>query len=154
MTAQTPASAEMEKWLRYGSGFSQIFDSVSGSGSVRKMQNPAGIDSGKPDPVPPLTTIHWTNILEMIISLFIWKRFCFLGYLTPGNIFGEFVPRLGISAAFGKKFGELRYLGIFSVNCILWDKIGNSQCGHEFSSNTVIRFFWFKYQFQDLVNLL
>jgi len=27
--------------------------------------------------------------------------------------FGEFVPRLGISATFGKKFGELRYLGIF-----------------------------------------
>jgi len=27
--------------------------------------------------------------------------------------FGEFVPRLGISATFGEKFGELRYLGIF-----------------------------------------
>ena len=27
--------------------------------------------------------------------------------------FGEFVPRLGFSETFGKKFGELRYLGIF-----------------------------------------
>ena len=27
--------------------------------------------------------------------------------------FGEFVPRLGISATFGEKFGELRYLGNF-----------------------------------------
>ena len=27
--------------------------------------------------------------------------------------FGEFVPRLGISATFGEKFGELRYPGIF-----------------------------------------
>jgi len=27
--------------------------------------------------------------------------------------FGEFVPRLGISATFGEMFGELRYLGIF-----------------------------------------
>jgi len=33
-----------------GPGFSQIFD----SGSARKTQNPAGVDSGNPDPVPPL----------------------------------------------------------------------------------------------------
>jgi len=33
-----------------GSGFSQIFD----SGSERKTQNPAGVDSCNPDPVPPL----------------------------------------------------------------------------------------------------
>jgi len=37
-----------------GSGFSQIFD--SGSGSERKTQNSAGINSGNPDPVPPLQT--------------------------------------------------------------------------------------------------
>ena len=38
--------------LKSGSGtsFSQIFD----SGSERKTQNPAGADSGKPDPIPPL----------------------------------------------------------------------------------------------------
>ena len=36
-----------------GSGVSQIFD--SGSESERKTQNPAGIDSGNPDLVPPLT---------------------------------------------------------------------------------------------------
>ena len=37
-----------------GSGFSQIFDTGSGSGSERKTQNPAGVDSGTPNPVPPL----------------------------------------------------------------------------------------------------
>jgi len=36
------------------SGFSQIFDSESQSGSERKTQNPAGVDSGTPDPVQPL----------------------------------------------------------------------------------------------------
>jgi len=36
------------------SGFSQIFDPGPGSGSERKTQNPAGVDSGNPDPVPPL----------------------------------------------------------------------------------------------------
>ena len=36
-----------------GFGFSQIFDSGSGSGSERKMQNPSGVDSGTPDPWPP-----------------------------------------------------------------------------------------------------
>jgi len=35
-----------------GSGFSKIFD--YGSRSERKMQNPAGVDSGSPDPVPHL----------------------------------------------------------------------------------------------------
>jgi len=37
-----------------GSGFSQFFDSRYGSGPEIKMQNPAGIDSGYPDPSPPL----------------------------------------------------------------------------------------------------
>jgi len=40
MTTQTPATAEIEKWLRVW--FFQIFD----SGSERKTQNPAGVDSG------------------------------------------------------------------------------------------------------------
>jgi len=35
----------------------------------------------------------------------------YLGSRDP--TFGEFVPRLGISATFGEKFGELRCLGIF-----------------------------------------
>ena len=56
MTAQTPAPAEMEKWLQSWSGFSQIFD--SGSGSERKTQNLAGVDSGNPDPDPPLTGLE------------------------------------------------------------------------------------------------
>ena len=36
-----------------------------------------------------------------------------LEFITRDPTFGEFVPRLGISATFGEKFGELRYLGIF-----------------------------------------
>jgi len=35
------------------------------------------------------------------------------GLTSRDPTFGEFVPRLGISATFGEKFGELRYLGIF-----------------------------------------
>jgi len=50
MTAHTPATAEMEKWLRIRVRFSQIFD----SGSERKTQNPARVDSGNADPVLPL----------------------------------------------------------------------------------------------------
>ena len=38
------------------SGFSQIF----GSGSERKTQNPAGVDSGTSDPVPPLLWMCWS----------------------------------------------------------------------------------------------
>jgi len=79
---QTPATAEMGKWLRLRIRFFTNFWLRCGSGSERKTQNPAGVDSGNPDPVPPLTTIHWTNILEMILSLFIWKRFCLPGSLT------------------------------------------------------------------------
>jgi len=37
-----------------GSGFSHIFD----SGSERKTQNPARVDSGTPDPWPPLPSTH------------------------------------------------------------------------------------------------
>ena len=51
MTTQTPATLENIKWL--GSGFSQNFD----SGSERKTQNPAGVDSGTLDPWPPLLHI-------------------------------------------------------------------------------------------------
>jgi len=52
MTAQTPATAEMESDPGSGSVFSQIFDSVSGS--ERKTQKPAEVDSGNTVPVPPL----------------------------------------------------------------------------------------------------
>jgi len=47
----------LPKWKSgsgFGSGFPKIIDSGSGSGSERKTQNPAGVDSGNPDPVPPL----------------------------------------------------------------------------------------------------
>jgi len=50
MTAQTPTTAEMEKWLRIWVQFFTNFE----SGSERKTQNPSGVDSGNPDPVPPL----------------------------------------------------------------------------------------------------
>jgi len=46
-----PATAEMEKWHRVQVVFFTIFDSGSGSRSEKKTQNPAGVDSGKPDPV-------------------------------------------------------------------------------------------------------
>ena len=38
--------------------------------------------------------------------------------------FGEFVPKLGISATFGEKFGELRYLGIFRESAFCGIKLG------------------------------
>jgi len=61
MTAQTPASAEMEKWCRIRVRFSQTFDSGYGSGSERKMKNPARVDSGIPDPVPRLLSTRCVN---------------------------------------------------------------------------------------------
>jgi len=60
MTTQTPTTAEIENWLRVR--FSQIFDSGSGSGSERKMQNPAGFDSGTSDLVPPLVDIYHKSL--------------------------------------------------------------------------------------------
>ena len=51
-------------------------------------------------------------------------RFCQCHDGSRDPTFGEFVPRLGISATFGEKFGELRYLGDLQGNCILWDELG------------------------------
>ena len=46
----------LPKWKSdSGSGFLRIFDSWSGY--ERKTQNPAGVDSGKPDLVPPLVSV-------------------------------------------------------------------------------------------------
>jgi len=42
-----------------GSGLSQIFDSGPGSGSERKTQNPAGVDSGTLIPWPLLFSTSW-----------------------------------------------------------------------------------------------
>ena len=50
----------LPKWKsdsRSGSGFSQVFD----YGSERKTQNPAGVDSSNPGPVPPLVLISVEN---------------------------------------------------------------------------------------------
>ena len=57
MTTQTAATAEIEKLFRLRIRFFfQIFDSGSGSESEGKTQNPPGVDSGYPDPVPPLAS--------------------------------------------------------------------------------------------------
>ena len=53
MTTQTPATAEIEKWVRIRVRFFLNFGLRAGSD--KKTQNPAGVDSGTPDPVPPLT---------------------------------------------------------------------------------------------------
>ena len=55
MTTQTPATSEIEKWLRVR--FFPNFWLRAGSGSEEKTQNPAGVDSCNPDLVPPLTDI-------------------------------------------------------------------------------------------------
>ena len=46
---QTPATAEIEKWLQIQLRFFPNFD--SGSGSERKTQNSGGVETGTPDPV-------------------------------------------------------------------------------------------------------
>ena len=54
-----------------GTGFSQIFDSGSGSGSERKRQNPAGVDSGNPDPAPPLIYLCANEVLNQMLGDFV-----------------------------------------------------------------------------------
>jgi len=61
-----------------GSGFPQIFDSGSGSGSERKKQNPAGVDSGNPDPVPLLQQ-RWQESLFQTLTPLLFQKF-----LNPG----------------------------------------------------------------------
>jgi len=46
---QTPATAEIEKWLQIQLRFFPNFD--SGSGSERKTHNSGGVETGTPDPV-------------------------------------------------------------------------------------------------------
>jgi len=48
----------MKRDFGFESGFSQNFD--SGADSERKTQDPAGDDSGTPDPWPPLRTVYVT----------------------------------------------------------------------------------------------
>jgi len=48
-TRQAPA-AENEKWLRIRIPFFTNFGFGSGTRSERKTQDPAGVDSGTPDP--------------------------------------------------------------------------------------------------------
>ena len=57
MTTQTPATVEIKNWLLIRIRFFPNFYSGSGSGSERKTQKTAGVESGTLDPVPPLANI-------------------------------------------------------------------------------------------------
>ena len=52
MTTQTPATAEIEKWLRIRVRFFTKF--WLRIRAERKTQNPSGVDSSSPDPLPSL----------------------------------------------------------------------------------------------------
>ena len=54
MATQTPATPEIKSDSGRGPVFPKILTFVYGSGSERKTQNPAGVDSGNPDSVSPL----------------------------------------------------------------------------------------------------
>jgi len=66
----------MEKWLWIRVWFSQILDSVYRSES--KSQNPAGVDSGTPDPVPPLLGLwqRWPESLFQTPTPLLFQNFC------------------------------------------------------------------------------
>ena len=74
-----------------GSGFSQIFDSGSWSRSETKTQNPAGVDSGCPDPVPPLCWIHQKQTTQ------------FQNLNPAPNMFQNWVPSLIAEDSFNRK---------------------------------------------------
>jgi len=54
-----------------GPGFSQIFESGSGSGFERKAQNPAGVDSATPVPWPPL--VGYSSALEPVCTAVVYR---------------------------------------------------------------------------------
>ena len=54
MTTKTPVTAETEKWLLIRLRFFTKFWLRVRIRVRKKTQNPAGVDSGTPDPVPPL----------------------------------------------------------------------------------------------------
>jgi len=56
-----------------------------------------------------LTTVSLQQLLHYDVTI----HCCATLAQTRVPTFGEFVPGLGISATFGEKFGDLRYLGIF-----------------------------------------
>jgi len=56
MTAQTPATAEIKSDSGTGPVFHKFLTPVPNPGS-EKTQNSSGVDSGNPDPVPPLLRI-------------------------------------------------------------------------------------------------
>jgi len=75
MTTQTPATAEIEKWLRIRVCFFTNFLL-----RIRKKTwNPAGVDSGTPYPWPPLVT---TGGCQGILDDVIWAY----GKFSSGNI--------------------------------------------------------------------
>ena len=71
MTTQTPASAEIEKWLRirvrlFPNFLLRVWIRFEG-----KTQNPTGVNSGCPDPVPSLDhgSGFWRQIWRQLIAL-------------------------------------------------------------------------------------
>jgi len=66
INTQNPASAKNEKWLLFWDRFFAKFWLLPGSGSEGKLQNPAGVDSGTPEPWPSLlaTLRYWGYITE------------------------------------------------------------------------------------------
>jgi len=82
MTTQTPATAEIEKWLRIRVCFLTNFLL-----RIRKKTwNPAGVDSGTPYPWPPLVTtggcqgiFGWRHL--GLRKIFKWQYTCFFNKL-------------------------------------------------------------------------
>jgi len=64
MTTQIPATPEIEKWLLIWFRF--FINFYSGSRSERKTQNPAGVDSGNPDPVSSEISDHY-EIYDLLL---------------------------------------------------------------------------------------
>jgi len=62
--------------LKSDSGSESVFSQIFDSGSERKTKNPAGVDSGYPDPVPPLLDWIWILCLQKKRCwLFAWLIF-------------------------------------------------------------------------------
>jgi len=56
--------------LKIDSGSGSVFSHIFDSGSERQTQNPAVVDSGNPDPAPPLVCIGYTFDRRAINAIF------------------------------------------------------------------------------------
>jgi len=94
-------------WLEESHQNNQFLSPIqSWSDDFQKNEVRSSRDSAKivfsPDPVRS-SPVPCSSLLSVVIT-HLW---------CSDPTFGEFIPRLGISATFWEKFGELRYLGIF-----------------------------------------